>query len=75
VSADTSEGNDHIGVLLSGETANRCTARSGLIFETLDDRSADLKTADLLNNYLFSQAGDTDRLYQIDVDNDCSRVR
>ncbi len=30
-----------------------------VIFETLNDRGADLTTADLLKNYLFSQAGDS----------------
>ena len=34
-----------------------------VIFETLNDRGADLTTADLLKNYLFSQAGDDGIVY------------
>lgn len=34
-------------------------AEAYVIFETLNDRGADLTTADLLKNYLFSEAGDS----------------
>lgn len=34
-------------------------AEAYIIFETLNDRGADLTTADLLKNYLFSRAGDS----------------
>lgn len=45
--------NEHLQVLVATATG---LAEAYVIFETLNDRGADLTTADLLKNYLFSRA-------------------
>lgn len=47
---------ENVQVLLAVATN---TAEAYVIFETLNDRGADLTTADLLKNFLFSEAGDS----------------